>query len=170
MKKIIIIISSYLIIFFNTNLLSSDKDEILKVGLLAPLSGEYKELGNSLLYSLQLALDEIGDDKVFIIPRDSGLNDKKKLNNALQDIRSQGAKVVIGPINYEDFEEVKKYSDMVFISPSNIKPEFTNNIISIGISLESQLTTLFTFLKRQKKNKTIILFPKNNYAEFIEKN
>ena len=169
MKKIIIIISSYLIIFFNTNLLSSDKDEILKVGLLAPLSGEYKELGNSLLYSLQLALDEIGDDKVFIIPRDSGLNDKKKLNNALQDIQSQGAKVVIGPINYEDFEEVKKYSDMVFISPSNIKPEFTNNIISIGISLESQLTTLFTFLKRQKKNKTIILFPKNDYAEFIEK-
>ena len=116
-----------------------------------------------------MALDEIGDDKVFIIPRDSGLNDKKKLNNALQDIRSQGAKVVIGPINYEDFDEVKKYSDMVFISPSNIKPEFTNNIISIGISLESQLTTLFTFLKRQKKNKTIILFPKNNYAEFIEK-
>ncbi len=169
MKKIIIIISSYLIIFFNTNLLSSDKDEILKVGLLAPLSGEYKELGNSLLYSLQLALDEIGDDKVFIIPRDSGLNDKKKLNNALQDIRSRGAKVVIGPINYEDFDEVKKYSDMVFISPSNIKPEFTNNIISIGISLESQLTTLFTFLKRQKKNKTIILFPKNNYAELIEK-
>ena len=169
MKKIIIIISSYLIIFFNTNLLSNDKDEILKVGLLAPLTGEYKELGNSLLYSLQLALDEIGDDKVFIIPRDSGLNDKKKLNIALQDIKSQGAKVVIGPINYEDFDEVKKYSDMIFISPSNIKPEFTNNIISIGISLESQLTTLFTFLKRQKKNKTIILFPENNYAEFIEK-
>ena len=85
MKKIIIIISSYLIIFFNTNLLSSDKDEILKVGLLAPLSGEYKELGNSLLYSLQLALDEIGDDNVFIIPRDSGFNDKEKLNNAIQD-------------------------------------------------------------------------------------
>tara|TARA_B100000886_G_scaffold339984_1_gene307281 strand:+ start:7518 stop:8672 length:1155 start_codon:yes stop_codon:yes gene_type:complete len=169
MKKVIIIISSYLIIFFNTNLLSSDKDEILKVGLLAPLTGEYKELGNSLLYSLQLALDEIGDDKVFIIPRDSGLNDKKKLNIALQDIKSQGAKVVIGPINYEDFDEVKKYSDMIFISPSNIKPEFTNNIISIGISLESQLTTLFTFLKRQKKNKTIILFPENNYTELIEK-
>ena len=88
MKKIIIIISSYLIIFFNTNLLSSDKDEILKVGLLAPLSGEYKELGNSLLYSLQLALDEIGDDKVFIIPRDSGLNDKKKLTAYNDKIKS----------------------------------------------------------------------------------
>ncbi len=169
MKKIIIIISSYIIIFFNSNLLSDDKNEILKIGLLAPLTGEYKELGNSLLYSLQLALDEIGDDKVFIIPRDSGLNDKEKLNNAIQDIQSQGVKVVIGPINYEDFAEVKKYGDIVFISPSNITPEFTNNIISIGISLESQLTTIFAFLKKQKKNKTIILFPKNNYAELIEK-
>ena len=169
MKKIIIIISSYIIIFFNSNLLSDDKSEILKIGLLAPLTGEYKELGNSLLYSLQLALDEIGDDKVFIIPRDSGLNNKKKLNSAIQDIKSQGVKVVIGPINYEDFAEVKKYSDIIFISPSNITPEFTNNIISIGISLESQLTTIFAFLKKQKKNKTIILFPKNNYAGLIEK-
>ena len=169
MKKIIIIISSYIIIFFNSNLLSDDKNEILKIGLLAPLTGEYKELGNSLLYSLQLALDEIGDDKVFIIPRDSGFNDKEKLNNAIQDIQSQGVKVVIGPINYEDFGEVKKYSDIIFISPSNITPEFTNNTISIGISLESQLTTIFAFLKKQKKNKTIILFPKNNYTELIEK-
>ena len=169
MKKIIIIISSYIIIFFNSNLLSDDKNEILKIGLLAPLTGEYKELGNSLLYSLQLALDEIGDDKVFIIPRDSGFNDKEKLSNAIQDIQSQGVKVVIGPINYEDFAEVKKYSDIIFISPSNITPEFTNNTISIGISLESQLTTIFAFLKKQKKNKTIILFPKNNYTELIEK-
>ena len=151
MKKIIIIISSYIIIFFNSNLLSDDKNEILKIGLLAPLTGEYKELGNSLLYSLQLALDEIGDDKVLIIPRDSGFNDKEKLNNAIQDIQSQGVKVVIGPINYEDFGEVKKYSDIIFISPSNITPEFTNNTISIGISLESQLTTIFAFLKKQKK-------------------
>ena len=169
MKKIIIIISSYIIIFFNSNLLSDDKNEILKIGLLAPLTGEYKELGNSLLYSLQLALDEIGDDKVFIIPRDSGFNDKEKLSNAIQDIQSQGVKVVIGPINYEDFAEVKKYDDIIFISPSNITPEFTNNTISIGISLESQLTTIFAFLKKQKKNKTIILFPKNNYTELIEK-
>ena len=37
------------------------KVKILKIGLLAPLSGEYKELGNSFLYSLQLALEELND-------------------------------------------------------------------------------------------------------------
>ena len=61
MKKIIVSILSYIIIFFNSNLLSEEKDAVLKVGLIAPLSGEYKELGYSILYSLQLALDEIND-------------------------------------------------------------------------------------------------------------
>ena len=79
MKKIIIITISYILIFFNFNLLSKEANKTLKVGLIAPLTGEYEELGNSLLYSLQLALDEINDDKVFIIPRDSGFNDKDKL-------------------------------------------------------------------------------------------
>ena len=48
-------------------------------------------------------------------------------------------KVIIGPTTFEEFDHVKKYNDLIFISPSNINPEFSNNIISIGVSLESQL-------------------------------
>ena len=72
MKKISLVIIAYILFFFNSNLLSNEKKSVLKVGLLAPLSGEYKELGESLLYSLQLALNEINDDKLYIIPKDSG--------------------------------------------------------------------------------------------------
>ena len=168
MKNKFITIITYILIFFNSNLQGNENNNILKVGLLAPLSGEYKELGDSLLYSLQLALDEIGDKNVHIIPRDSGSNDKKKLIKAIQEIRSQGVNIVIGPINNEDFDEVKKFNDMVFISPSNISPEFQNNIISIGVSLESQMQALMKFIKKQKKNKTVILIPKNQYSNLIE--
>ena len=169
MKKIFLVILSYIIIFFNSNILSDERDQILKVGLLAPLSGEYQGLGNSLLYSLQMALEEIDDENVIIIPRDSGLNDKNKLNDAIKDIKSQGVKIIIGPINNDDFDEVKKYTDTLFISPSNISPEFEGNIISVGISLESQLNSLFKFLKKKKKKKTIILYPKNEYSELMKK-
>jgi len=167
MKKKIISIITILLFFFSSNLWSSEKN-VLKIGLLAPLSGEYKKLGNSLLYSLQLALEEINDKNVFIIPRDSGFNDKKKLDNAVREIKDQGAKIIIGPINYEEFEMVRKYSDLVFISPSNINPEFKDNIISIGISLESQMIALMEFIKKQKKNKTVILLPRNKYTNLIE--
>ena len=168
MKNKFITIIAYILIFFNSNLQGNENNNILKVGLLAPLSGEYKELGDSLLYSLQLALDEINDKNVQIIPRDSGSNDKKKLIKAIQELRSQGVNIVIGPINNEDFDEVKKFNDMIFISPSNINPEFQNNIISIGVSLESQMFALMKFIKKQKKNKTVIFIPKNQYANFIE--
>ena len=153
MKKILILLA-YTIIFFNSNLFSDEKNKILKVGLLAPLSGEYKELGNSLLYSLQLALEEIDDENISIIPRDSGFNNDEKLNTAIKEIKSQGANIIIGPIHYEEFNQVKKYKDIVFISPSNINPEFTDNIISVGISLESQLMSLTNFIKSRKKNRT----------------
>ena len=58
---------------------------------------------------------------------------------------------------------------LVFISPSNINSKFTNNIISIGISLESQLLALLNFIKKQKKTKTVIMYPKNQYLDLIEK-
>ena len=168
MKKIFIITLSYLLIFFNSNLLSNENAKTLKIGLLAPLSGEYKELGTSLLYSLQLALDEINDKNVYIVPQDSGSNDKKKLNNAVKEIKEKGINIVIGPINNKDFDEVKKFNDITFISPSNISPEFEHNVISIGISFESQIKSLVKFISNQKKNKTVILIPKNNYTNLIE--
>ena len=167
--KIKFIISIFYILFlFNSNLLSNENNNSLKVGLLAPLSGPYSEIGNSLLYSLQLALEEINDKNVIIYPRDSGFNDKKKLNTAINDLRTSGVKIIVGPTNYEEFEEVKNYSDLIFISPSNINPKFSKNVISIGISLESQLLALVKFIKKQKKKKTIIMYPKNEYLEFVE--
>jgi len=168
MKNKFILSLIYILIFFNTNLLSDENSKILKVGLLAPLSGVNSELGRSILYSLQLALEEIDDQNIFIVPRDSGFNDKEKLNIAIKDIISQGVKIIIGPITYEEFEDASKYDDLIFISPSNINPEFTKNIISVGVSLESQLSSLVNFIKKQKKNKTIIMFPKNQYSELIE--
>jgi hypothetical protein len=83
-------------------------------------------------------------------------------------MQKNGVKIIIGPTNFDEFDEVKKYNDLIFISPSNINPDFSNNIISIGVSLESQLVALTEFIKKKKKKKTIIMYPKNEYLEFIE--
>ncbi len=169
MKSKIFLTIFYIIFIFNSNLFGDENNKKLKVGLLAPLSGPHSEIGNSLLNSLQLALEEINDTNVIIIPRDSGFNDNEKLNTAINDIRSLGARIIIGPTTHNEFNQVKKHSDIVFISPSNIDPEFSSNIISVGVSLESQLITLMEFIKKQKKTKTIIMYPKNEYLELIEK-
>ena len=169
MKSKFFLLLFYILFVFNSNLLTDENNKTLKVGLLAPLSGPYSEVGNSLLYSLQLALEEIDDESVIIVPKDSGYNNKEKITSAVNDLKLNGVKIIIGPITHEEFDQVKKYNDLIFISPSNISPEFSKNIISIGISLESQLSALLKFIKKQKKTKTIIMYPQNNYMELIEK-
>ena len=168
MKKKIYIILTYLVVFLNSNSLSDNSNNKLKIGLLVPFSGEYQELGNSFLFSIQLALEEIGDKNILIIPRDSGSNDPKKLIQGIKEISAEGAKIIIGPINFDEIEEAKKYPNMIFISPSNMNPEIQKNIISIGISLESQLVSLKKFLENKKKNRTVILYPDDKYAPIIE--
>ena len=169
MIKIFITFLSYILIFFNTNLFSDEVENKLKIGLLAPFSGEYKYLGNSLLMSTQLALDEIGDDKILIVPRNSGSKDKEQLNKAIKEIVESGAKIIIGPVDSDDFEELKKYKDVIFISLSNKDPGIKQNIISIGISFDSQMDALEKFIVSQKKKKTIIMYPQNQYSDLIER-
>ena len=168
MIKIITTFLLSIFLLFNTILLANENDGKLKVGLLAPFSGEYKNLGESLLLAIQLALDEIGNDKIIIIPRDSGSDDNKKLNLAIKDIINNGAKVIIGPMTSSSFNEIEKYKDIIFISLSNKEPKISSNLINIGISLESQLAAIEQLLIKEKRKKTIILYPKNEYEEFID--
>ena len=165
MKIKFLLLVFYILFVFNSNLLSKENTKVLKVGLLAPLSGPYSEIGNSLLYSLQLALEEINDENVIIVPRDSGYKNLEKLNSAIKEMRASGIKIIIGPTTYDEFSQVSKFNDLVFISLSNINPKFSNNIISIGVSLESQLIAINKFIKKQKKTKTIIMYPKNEYLD-----
>ena len=168
MIKIIITFLSYIFLLFNTSLVANDDEGKLKVGLLAPFSGEYKNLGESLLLSTQLALDEINNDKITIIPRDSGSNNKDMLNSAIKEMIGSGVKIIIGPMTSSYFNEIEKYKNTIFISLSNKEPKISNNLINIGISLESQFNALEQLLLKERKKKTVILYPKNEYEKFID--
>ena len=126
----------YILFIFNSNLLSSENENRLKVGLLAPLSGPYSEIGNSLLYSLQLALDEINDENVIIIPRDTGFNNEEKLSTAIDEMRSLGVKVFIGPTTFDEFD--KDRNKII-----NSIPKIIQKIKNINDDKENHQTNLF---------------------------
>ena len=120
------------------------------------------------MFSLQLALNEINDKNIKIFPRDSGYNDAQKLISSVKSFQDENIKIVIGPINYEDFKLLQNYKDMIFISPSNIDPNIQGNILSVGVSLESQIKSIEKFIKENKKKKTVIMYPKNQYTKLID--
>ena len=165
-KKIIIL--TYILLSLNFKSFADENDKLLKVGLLAPFSGEYRDMGQSIMLSLQLALNEIDDDNIKIFPRDSGFNNPKKLMESVESFKDENIKIVIGPISHEDFKHLSIYKEMIFISPSNIDPKIQNNILSVGVSLESQIKSIENFVKEKKRKKTIIMYPKNKYTPLID--
>ena len=166
LKKIIII--TYILLSFNFNSFADENQRSLKIGLLAPFSGEYKDMGQSIMLSLQMALEEINDKNIKIFPRDSGFNNPEKLIQSIESLKEENIKIVIGPISHEDFKALSEFKDMIFISPSNIEPKVQSNILSIGVSLESQIKSIEEFIKKNKRKKTIIMYPKNKYSPLID--
>ena len=46
-------------------------EESIKIGLIVPLTGEYKEIGESIVKATRLATNKINDTKIEIFPRDT---------------------------------------------------------------------------------------------------
>ena len=114
MKKIItLLILNYLLFSLNNNAFSENlnenvlqNDKILKVGVLLPLSGEFKDTGESFLKAIQLALYDISNKNITIYPKDSKANALDAYKSA-KEFEELGVKVVIGPIFYESLEKLK---------------------------------------------------------------
>ena len=77
MKKFLLLsILTYLLFTLNTNASSENSNEIiktdnkiLKIGVLVPLSGEFKQIGNSVLKAVQLATVKLNDSNIKIYDR-----------------------------------------------------------------------------------------------------
>ncbi len=171
MKYLFKIILSYLLISFNTYVFSVENknENLLKIGVLAPFSGEFKDLGEAILYSVNIALHDIGDKSIKIFPKDSGSN-KEKILKACEEFKSEGVNLIIGPIDSTFIKELSVFEDLIFLSLSNIDSNFRNNVIMMGINLESQLTAIKKFIEKNKKKKTVILYPDNDYTKHVERN
>ena len=153
-EKTFKIILSYLLITFNSNVFSAENNQanILKIGVLAPFSGEFKELGQTILYSVNLALHDINDDSIKIYPKDSGY-DKKRVVEACKEFQEEGIKIIIGPVDSSFTKEIKNFENLIFLSLSNMGSGIDKNIIMMGINLESQLIAIKKFINNQKRKK-----------------
>ena len=171
MKKKINIVLSYLLITFNTFVFAVENNDtkFLKVGILAPFSGELKGLGEEILYATNLALHDIDDKNIKLYPKDSGSNGEN-IVKACEEFEKQKINIIIGPVESRFTNQLNNFENLIFISLSNIDSNIKKNVVMMGINLESQLLTIKEFIKKQKKNKTIILYPKNEYSKHVEKN
>ena len=166
MKKIIqFIIFTLIGLILNIHQISAD--EKIKIGLIVPLSGEYKEIGDSILKATRLAINKIDDDKIKIIPKDTRADPKVTLKVS-KELQEQGIKIIIGPVFNKNLEYLKDLKEVTFLSLSNTNTNNPNNVINGGINAISQIKAIKKFQEFNNLERSILLIPNSNFRSEIE--
>ena len=84
MNRIIKIIFFLVLSHFLLNLNTAMGQEKIKIGLLIPMTGLDKELGESIIKAVRLAVKDIDSDLIEIIPKDTNTKPEKTLKSALE--------------------------------------------------------------------------------------
>ncbi len=168
MKKIFKIILLICLPFFSICNTINASEEKIKIGLLVPLTGDDKSLGQLLIKSTQMALEDIGTNNLEIYPRDTASDPKKTLSSAIK-LKELGVKIIIGPIFYKNLVYLNDLQDITFLSLTNKTLNLPSNVISTGINATSQLNAIKKFIKKNEIKKTILLTPKIDYEIEIKK-
>ena len=143
-------------------------EEKIKIGLLVPLTGKNSEIGQSIIKSVRLAINQINNLSIEIIPKDTASNPEITLRSA-KELRQLGVKIVIGPIFNKNLIYLDELSELTFLSLTNRDNNSSQNIINVGINATSQLNSIKKFIELKKIKKTIFLTPDVNYKNEIKK-
>tara|TARA_B100000780_G_scaffold5512_1_gene4376 strand:+ start:573 stop:1724 length:1152 start_codon:yes stop_codon:yes gene_type:complete len=165
MKKIIKIIL-LLTLTLSPSLGSVFAEEKIKIGLLVPLTGKNSEIGQSIIKAVRLAINQIDNSSIEIIPRDTASSPEITLRSA-NELSSLGVKIVIGPVFNENLIYLDELSELMFLSLTNKNNNWSKNIINAGINAISQLNAIKKFIKLKEIKKTIFLTPDVNYKNEI---
>ena len=162
MKKIIKILFLTSLNFCLLFSYSAQAVEKIKIGLLVPMTGLNKDLGQSIIKAVRLAIKDIDSDLIEIIPKDTASKANKTLKSSFE-LKEMGVKIVIGPIFHESLAYLDEVKDITFLSLTNKTLNLPKNVIASGVNSTSQLNTIKKFLKKNNINKTILLTPIKNY-------
>ena len=158
-----------IISFFYLNPLTvSFAEEKIKVGLLIPMTGENKDIGQQIIKSTKIALKDINSNNLEIYPKDTKSDPKETIKSAYE-LKEMGIKIIIGPVFYSSLEYLNEIEDLIFVSFTNKTINLPKNILSGGVNATSQLNAIKEFLELNEIKKTIFLTPKIDYEPEIKK-
>ena len=112
--KIIFFVINFSLLFLSSAI-SEDK---IKIGLLVPMTGPNKDIGQSIIKAVRLAVNDIDNDSIEIVPKDTATKPDITLKSAYE-LKEMGVSIVIGPVFYESLIYLDEIKDLTFLSLTN---------------------------------------------------
>jgi len=139
----------------------------MRVGLLVPLSGPYKDVGEALLNAAQLALFDIADDEFELLVGDTG-GTPGGARAAARNLLDQGVRLMIGPLfstSVTSVSEEARLRQVPVVAFSNNVAVAAPGTYVMGISPESQVERIVNYAVSQQLYRFAVLAPNSPYGD-----
>lgn len=141
----------------------------IKIALLAPLSGKYKNLGQSLLDAAQLAIFRSGNKYIILAPYDTKDSPVAAVSAARR-AADDGARIILGPVFSASAKAVANIAiekDIQVVSFSNDKSLSGSGVFAIGLLPEQQIRRVMEYSVSKGIKKFITVLPGDAYGSAV---
>ena len=158
----------YIFLFVTLFFEKAYSNEKIKIGLIVPLSGEYGEIGKSVINATRLALNAINDNRIEILPRDTRSDPNVTLDVSVELFKKHNVKIIIGPIFKDNSIYLNELPEVTFLSFTNKLKKKPENVISSGVNAISQFSAIKKFQDNINLKKTILLTPSSSFKDELD--
>ena len=141
----------------------------VRVALLLPLSGRLSDIGTGLLNAAQMALFDVADDRLQLVPFDTaGTTDGAQA--AAKKAVSNQASLILGPLLGSSTTAVRpiaKAGNVPVISFSSDRKVGGNGVYVIGFTPETEVERVMTYTAETGANRFVLLGPKDSYGDTV---
>lgn len=137
-----------------------------RVALLLPLSGSLGDLGQDLVDAAQLAVFDVADDSLVLLPIDTrGTRDGARA--AAQSAVDRGADIILGPLlatSVNAAAPVARANGLNIVAFSNDRSVAGDGVFTIGFFPREQVDRVVDYARRQGLTRFAVIAPSDTYG------
>lgn len=141
----------------------------VKVAILLPLSGQHKDLGQSLLNAAQMALFDVGASNFELVPKDTkGTADGARI--AAQSAINDGSQLIIGPVFADSVRAAQQVTQNTNINMIAFSTDWTlanKKTFLIGFLPFDQVERVTSFATQKGYKRISVLSPSDTYGNGV---
>jgi branched-chain amino acid transport system substrate-binding protein len=137
-----------------------------KIAILAPFSGQYKDLGKNIMDAAQLALFSANEPNLILVPLDTKGTSYGAVEAANKAIE-EGAKLILGPVfskSASTIASIAKEHKINVVSFSNDRALADSGVYAIGFLPEQQIRRVVEYAMEQGVTNFAAVLPNDAYG------
>lgn len=143
--------------------------DAIRVGFLAPMSGPNAGLGRALFDAAQLALFDLADNRLVLLPRDTEGNPEKAAEAARRVI-AEGAQIIIGPLFANEASAVSliaRERNIKVLSFSTDRSVAGGGVYLLGFTPDQQVERVISYARTRGLTRFAAIAPDSPYGNAV---